>query len=282
MCGLTGFWRPDGIEADPARAQVTAMAARLLHRGPDDGGAWLDAEAGIALGHRRLAIVDLSAAGHQPMASAGGRYVLAYNGEVYNHLALRGQLEAAGAAPAWRGHSDTETLLACFEAWGVERTLQASVGMFAIALWDRSERTLTLARDRIGEKPLYYGWQGNSFLFGSELKALRAHHAFNAAIDRGALALLLRHNYIPAPYSIYQGIRKLPPGTWLRLGAGQRDVTPVAYWSLAEVAERGVAHPFQGSEADALDALEQHLGNAVRGQMMADVPLGALLSGGID
>lgn len=282
MCGLTGFVSPSGVVAADAERQVQAMAARIRHRGPDDAGVWSDAESGFAIAHRRLSIVDLSPAGHQPMHSASGRWVLAYNGEVYNHLALRQQLEVEGAAPAWRGHSDTETLLACMEAWGVERTLRASVGMFAIALWDRSERTLTLARDRIGEKPLYYGWQGDTFLFGSELKALRAHPAFNAAIDRGALALLLRHNYIPAPYSIYQGIHKLPPGTWLQLGAGQRDATAVAYWSLAEVAERGMTNPFQGSDADALDALEFHLGNAVRGQMMADVPLGALLSGGID
>ena len=282
MCGLTGFWRPDGIEADPARAQVTAMADRLHHRGPDDGGAWVDGAAGIALGHRRLAIVDLSAAGHQPMASADGRWLLAYNGEVYNHLDLRRELEAAGQAPPWRGHSDTETLLACIAAWGIERTLQASVGMFALALWDRSARTLTLARDRAGEKPLYYGWQGDTFLFGSELKALRAHPAFNAAIDRGALALLLRHNYIPAPYSIYQGIAKLPPGTWLQLRPGQRDAQPQAYWSLAQVAEAGMAHPFTGSDAEAVDALEQVLGAAVDAQRVADVPLGALLSGGID
>jgi asparagine synthase (glutamine-hydrolysing) len=243
---------------------------------------WCDAEAGFAIAHRRLSILDLSPAGHQPMHSASGRWVLAYNGEIYNHLGLRQQLAAEGAAPAWRGHSDTETMLACFEAWGIERTLQASGGMFAIALWDRNERTLTLARDRVGEKPLYYGWQGDTFLFGSELKALRAHPAFNASVDRGALALLLRHNYIPAPYSIYQCIRKLPPGTWLQLGPGQRDVAPVAYWSLAEVGERGTTHPFEGSDADAIDALEHHLGQAVREQMMADVPLGALLSGGID
>ena len=281
MCGLTGSWAWKSHGEDIA-AVAQAMAARIHYRGPDDSGVWCEPESGFALAHRRLSILDLSPAGHQPMHSSSGRWVLAYNGEVYNHLALRQQLESEGAAPEWRGHSDTETLLACIEAWGMERTLQASVGMFAIALWDRSERALTLARDCIGEKPLYYGWQGDTFLFGSELKALRAHPAFNAAIDRGALALLLRHNYVPAPYSIYQGIHKLPPGTFLRLAVGQREVEPVAYWSLAEVAERGTANPFEGSEADALDALERHLGNAVRGQMVADVPLGALLSGGID
>ena len=281
MCGLTGFWQP-GAEAQLLAATAQAMADRILHRGPDGGGTWIDPESCIALAHRRLSILDLSPAGHQPMVSSSGRWVLVYNGEVYNHLALRQKLEGEGTAPAWRGHSDTETLLACIEAWGIERTLQASVGMFAIALWDRSERALVLARDRIGEKPLYYGWQGDVFLFGSELKALRAHPVFNAGVDRGALALLLRHNYVPAPYSIYQGIHKLAPGSYLRLGAGQRDVEPVPYWSLADVAERGMAQPFAGSDAEALDELERHLGHAVRGQMVADVPLGALLSGGID
>jgi asparagine synthase (glutamine-hydrolysing) len=281
MCGLTGFWVPGGSHGDLALV-AGAMAERIRHRGPDDSGAWVDGDSGFAMAHRRLSILDLSPAGAQPMHSATGRWVLAYNGEVYNHLALRQQLEQAGAAPTWRGHSDTETLLACISAWGVERTLQASVGMFALALWDRSERALTLARDRIGEKPLYCGWQGDTFLFGSELKALQAHPAFNATVDRGALALLLRHNYIPAPYSIWQGIHKLPPGTWLRLAAGQREVQPQAYWSLAEVAERGMAQPFTGTETQAIDGLEQRLGEAVRGQMVADVPLGALLSGGID
>ena len=281
MCGLAGF-RSLGPVRGGHDSIAQAMADRIRHRGPDDEGVWVDSDAGFALAHRRLSILDLSPAGHQPMHSSSGRWVLAYNGEVYNHLVLRTQLEQAGAAPTRRGHSDTETLLACIEAWGIERTLQASVGMFAIALWDRNERALYLAHDRIGEKPLYYGWQGDTFLFGSELKALRAHPAFNAAIDRGALALLLRHNYIPAPYSIYQGIHKLPPGTWLRIEQGQRDAQPVAYWSLANVAEHGVANPFAGSDVEAVDALELHLGAAVRGQMVADVPLGALLSGGID
>jgi len=281
MCGLVGF-RSFASVPDGHATLARAMADRIRHRGPDGEGVWVDPEAGFAVAHRRLAILDLSSAGHQPMQSGSGRWVLAYNGEVYNHLRLREQLHAEGAAPEWRGHSDTETLLACFEAWGIERTLQASVGMFAIALWDRAERALYLARDRIGEKPLYYGWQGNTFLFGSELKALRVHPAFNAAVDRGALALLLRHNCIPSPHSIYAGIHKLPPGTFLKLGEGQREVQPVAYWSLAEVAQRGMANQFAGTDAEALDALELHLGNAVRGQMVADVPLGALLSGGID
>jgi asparagine synthase (glutamine-hydrolysing) len=281
MCGLVGFrsldTAPDG-HADLARQ----MADRIRHRGPDDDGVWVDPEAGLALAHRRLAILDLTSAGHQPMQSSSGRWVLAYNGEVYNHLSMREQLHADGAAPEWRGHSDTETLLACFEAWGIERTLRASVGMFAIALWDRAERTLYLARDRIGEKPLYFGWQGDTFLFGSELKALRMHPAFKSTVDRGALALLLRHNYVPGPYSIYAGIQKLPAGTLLKMETGQRDAQPVAWWSLAEVAERSKCNPFSGTDEAAVDTLERLLGSAIRGQMMADVPLGALLSGGID
>lgn len=281
MCGLTGFLCPrSAVDGHAGLAQ--AMADRLRHRGPDDEGVWVHPDAGFAVAHRRLAILDLSSAGHQPMLSASGRWVLAYNGEVYNHLVLRHQLQSEGVAPDWRGHSDTETLLACIEAWGIERTLRASVGMFAIALWDRTERSLYLARDRIGEKPLYYGWQGDTFLFGSELKALRAHPAFNASVDRGALALLLRHNYVPGPYSIYTGIHKLPPGTLLRVETAQRDAQPVAWWSLGEVAERGTNHPFGGNDADAVDTLEHLLGNAIRGQMLSDVPLGALLSGGID
>lgn len=281
MCGLSGFWARSPTAMDSGSV-ASAMADRLRHRGPDDGGVWLDPEAGVALAHRRLAIVDLSDAGRQPMASADGRWVVAYNGEIYNHLELRKRLEADGLAPAWRGHSDTETLLATVEAWGVQDALARSVGMFALALWDRRQRTLWLARDRAGEKPLYYGWQGETFLFGSELKALRAHASFGASVDRGALALLLRHGYVPGPHTIYSGICKLPPGSWLRLRHDEHHARPVAYWSLAEVAERGLADPFPGSEVEAVDELERRLGAAVRSQMVADVPLGALLSGGID
>ena len=281
MCGLAGFWTDKGYSASFA-ATASAMADRIRHRGPDDHGVWCDEQAGYAVAHRRLAILDLSPAGHQPMHSADGRWVLAYNGEIYNHLELRQRLQAERAAPEWRGHSDTETLLACVVAWGVETTLKRSIGMFALALWDRTERSLWLARDRMGEKPLYYGWQTDSFLFGSELKALRAHPAFNAEVDRGALSLLLRDNYIVEPHSIYAGIFKLPPGSLLCVKSGQREVKPSTWWSMTESAERGEAQPFAGNDAEALTALEQHLGTAVRSQMIADVPLGALLSGGID
>jgi len=216
------------------------------------------------------------------MLSHCGRYVIAFNGEVYNFVAMRGELERAGTAPAWRGYSDTEVILAAIAAWGLEAALKKLVGMFAFALWDRETRTLSLARDRLGEKPLYYGWQGGAFLFGSELKALKAHPAFHAEIDRDALTLFLRHNAIPAPYSIYQGIHKLPPGTFLQIRAGQKDARPVAYWSVRSVAEAGQRNLFRGGDAEAVMELERLLGQAVGGQMVADVPLGAFLSGGID
>jgi len=258
------------------------MANAIGHRGPDDAGTWEDADAGIALAHRRLSILDVSSAGHQPMGSACGRYVIAFNGEIYNHAELRRELEAAGKSAGWRGHSDTETLLAAISVWGIGATLEKCVGMFAFALWDRTERKLTLARDRLGEKPLYYGMQGDTLLFGSELKALRQHPAFRAEIDRDALALYLRHNCIPAPYSIYQKIRKLPPGTWLEVGQAGALREPVAYWSAQQVAESGQHDPFAGSEQDAVDELERLLKQSIGGQMVADVPLGAFLSGGVD
>lgn len=281
MCGLTGFWQPGGFHVEDAKAMAEAMAERIAHRGPDDSGVWVDGEAGIALAHRRLSIVDLSAAGHQPMISVSGRYVLVYNGEIYNHRELRLALNI-GSAASWRGHSDTETILAGFEAWGIEVTLQKTVGMFALALWDRHERALYLARDRLGEKPLYYGWQGDTFSYGSELKALKAHPAFQGEIDRNAVALMLRHNYIPAPYSIYRGICKLPPGTYLKIPGSGKEEAPIAYWSLLDVARRGRAQPFAGSDQGAVAALDEKLRESVGLQMIADVPLGAFLSGGID
>ncbi|HUW29070.1 MAG TPA: asparagine synthase (glutamine-hydrolyzing) [Sulfuriferula sp.] len=282
MCGLTGYWKATGHSTEEAEAVVGAMARQITHRGPDDQGVWTDTDAGIALAHRRLSILDLSPQGHQPMVSQCGRYVIAFNGEVYNFAALREELEQAGVAPAWRGHSDTEVMLAAIAAWGLGAALKKFVGMFAFALWDRETRTLSLARDRLGEKPLYYGWQGDTFLFGSELKALKAHPAFRAEIDRDALTLFLRHNAIPAPYSIYQGIHKLPPGTFLQVYAGQKNAPPLAYWSARSVAETGQRNLFRGNDAEAATELERLLGQAVGGQMVADVPLGAFLSGGID
>ncbi len=285
MCGLAGFLDLDrGQGADALRTTAGRMADALRHRGPDDAGVWADAEAGVALGFRRLSIIDLSAEGHQPMHSASGRYVLVFNGEVYNFEVLRRELEAAGAAPTFRGHSDTEVMLAAFEAWGVEAAVRRFVGMFAFALWDRRDRRLYLVRDRLGEKPLYYGRFGGLFLFGSELKALRAHPGFRGDLDRAALALYLRHSCIPAPYSIYKGVFKLPPATILTLDAANHvgTPTPVPYWSARQAAEDGAADPLTGGEADCVDRLEHLLRDAVRQEMVADVPLGAFLSGGVD
>lgn len=261
------------------------MTDTLGHRGPDDGGVWVDDAAGIAIGHRRLSILDLSCAGHQPMRSADGRYIIAFNGEIYNHKDLRRRLEAERTSAGWIGESDTETLLAAFGAWGIRETLRAVVGMFAIALWDRRDRILTLARDRMGEKPLYYGWQKGTLLFASELKALRGHPAFCTEIDRGALTLYVRHGYVPAPHSIYRGIHKLSPGSYLHVRVCRGEVTsaePIAYWSLLEAIDAGRDNPFDGSDTEAVDLLEQTLRTAVETQRLADVPVGVFLSGGID
>lgn len=297
MCGVTGFFvGPEGRLPGDWSDILHRQGAALSHRGPDDSGVWLDRDAGIGLAHRRLSILDLSSAGHQPMISASGRFVITFNGEIYNHLELRREL----GARVWRGHSDTETILEGFDAWGVERTLGRTVGMFAFALWDKAERTLTLARDRMGEKPLYYGWNRGAFLFSSELKAMRAFPGFRAEINRNALALLLRYNYIPAPYSIYQGIYKLLPGTLLVVNAEScggspwesdapplescraRGVSLQPYWKLLDVVEKGLARPFAGTQDEAADELEGVLTEAVRSQQISDVPLGALLSGGVD
>ena len=282
MCGIAGFFAPAALAPEAIRI-AQAMGDRLRHRGPDGQGEWLDAEAGIALAHRRLAIVDLSEAGRQPMASADGRWVLTFNGEIYNHLALRDELQKQGQAPAWRGHSDTETLLAAIAAWGVEAAVRRTVGMFAFGLWDRRDRALTLARDRLGEKPLYYGSQGGVLMFGSELEALKAHPDYRAEIDRGALALLLRFGYVPAPWSIHAGVRKLLPGTLLRIGRpSDSNAAPVPYWSVQELALAGARQPLALSDAEAVDTLERLLRQSIEGQRIADVPLGAFLSGGID
>jgi asparagine synthase (glutamine-hydrolysing) len=284
MCGIAGFLASDGLEGRGGEV-LEAMTAVLSHRGPDDSGTWLDAEGGMALGHRRLSVLDLSPHGAQPMRSASGRFVISYNGEVYNFAGLRAELEASPAPRiAWRGHSDTEVVLAAFERWGVEQALQKFVGMFAFALWDRRERELTLVRDRLGEKPLYYARLGQGFAFASELKALKRHPDWRGEIDRDALALLLRHGYIPAPHSIFKGVHKLPAGTLLRVGAvhAQAALEPKRYWSAKEVAEAGTRHPLELSERDAVTQLEALLTGAVAQQMIADVPLGAFLSGGVD
>ncbi len=280
MCGIAGVMAPE-IAKETVEGDVRSMIGKLRHRGPDDCGTWADD--GIALAQARLSIVDLSEAGHQPMISADGRFVIVFNGEIYNHVEMRRMLESGGQAYEWRGHSDTETFLAALSAWGIRRALTVSTGMYAFSLWDRKEKALTLGRDRMGEKPLYYGWQGDNFLFGSELKALCAHSSFEAPVDRDVLTLYMRHMYIPAPYSIYKGISKLMPGTFLTLDAASRIggmPEPETYWSVKAAAQQKIDTRI--TDADALAELEEILGRAVAGQMMADVPLGAFLSGGID
>jgi asparagine synthase (glutamine-hydrolysing) len=283
MCGISGFL-DTSRRHNTRELEETAleMANTLRHRGPDDVGAWADGEAGIALGHRRLSILDLSSLGHQPMRSACGRYVVSFNGEIYNFRALRRELEELGCS--FRGHSDTEVMLTCFSQWGVHQAVKRLNGMFAFALWDRQERLLHLSRDRFGEKPLYYGWMGKTFLFASELKALRAHPDFVKEVDRNVLALYLRHNYIPAPYSIYRGIAKVLPGTLATISTANADRSPkvTSYWSARTAAEHGIMNPFAGTETEAVARLDELLRDAVKLRMESDVPLGAFLSGGVD
>lgn len=280
MCGIVGI--VGGVAASSEGAFLARrMADTIRHRGPDSDGVWVDAEAGVALSQRRLAIVDLSSAGAQPMISQSGRYVIVFNGEIYNHAEMRARLDRDHGVHAWRGHSDTEVFLAAIEDGGLNKALETAVGMFAFGLWDRRERTLTLGRDRLGEKPLYYGRVGKAFVFASEPKAFHPLPDWRPEIDRNALMLLMRHNYIPAPYSIYQGIRKLRPGHLLVLSDDlQERVAP--YWSAKEIAEQGRREPFAGTPEEAVDEVERHLRRALEGQMIADVPLGAFLSGGID
>jgi asparagine synthase (glutamine-hydrolysing) len=286
MCGIAGFLNRRGFDAASASALAKAMGVEISHRGPDEASEWVDGETGIALAHRRLSIVELSAAGSQPMVSLSGRYIIVYNGEIYNHLELRAKLRDGGYTGVWRGHSDTETLLAAIEVWGLTSALTESVGMFAIALWDRVERNLYLARDRLGEKPLYYGWQGTgdkrTLLFGSELKALVRHPAFSGQIDRTSLSRFLRHGYVPAPSSIFFGIDKLRPGVIATFSPDRSEPVLSAYWSPSKIIQEGQLNPLEISPDAAVDHLESLLRRAVAQQMVADVPLGAFLSGGVD
>lgn len=280
MCGIAGFVTL-GQDQTWMATVVQKMGQQLAHRGPDSSGVYVDSAAGLAFSHQRLSILDLSAEGNQPMQSHCGRYVIIFNGEVYNHLLLRERLYSREIP--WRGHSDTETLLAAISCLGLEAALQLTVGMFAFALWDRQEQVLHLARDRMGEKPLYYGWSGGSFMFGSELKALKVHPRWHAEINREALTLFLRYKYVPAPLSIYQNIFKLPPGHLLSLSlTGNRKESLTAYWSVYQAAQSGLAYPFVGDEVEAAEALDRLLRQSVQQQITADVPVGAFLSGGYD
>jgi len=279
MCGIAGVLTSARVSQDQLERDAKAMGDSIAHRGPDDYGVWSDAECGIALSHRRLSIVDLSPAGHQPMVSADGRYVIIFNGEIYNFQDLRPAVEARGIK--LRGHSDTEVMLESFALFGIEATVPKLIGMFTIAVWDRRERTLTLIRDRLGIKPVYWAKFGGLFLFGSELKALRAHAGWSPQLNRGAIAAYLRHNYIPAPHSIYQGVYKLEPGSILTLPWGGEPKIN-RFWDARAVARAGLANPLDTSDDEMVDQLEALLKDAVRRRMVADVPLGAFLSGGVD
>lgn len=280
MCGLVGFLGGDLPLAERGGV-AAAMARSLEHRGPDDSGEWVDPRSGLTLGFRRLSIVDLSPAGHQPMMSATGRYVIVFNGEVYNFETIRDDLLSAGDLPSLRGHSDTEVMLAAIEAWGVEGAVSRFIGMFAIALWDRERRELHLIRDRMGVKPLYVGVCGGTVLFGSELKAFRHHPDFRGEIDRDALAAYFRYTFVPAPLTIYKSVQKVLPGTIVTIPE-RGEWKRVAYWSVAAAAMEGLAYPFKGDEEEAAERLDELLRSAIGLRMVADVPLGAFLSGGVD
>jgi len=279
LCGITGFI---DLKNKIEKAHLQKMVTTLSHRGPDDEGIWFDPKSGIALGHRRLSILDISQEGHQPMVSASGRYVIVYNGEVYNFKTLRNELIKHGYS--FRGHSDTEVILAAIEAWGIESAINQLIGMFALALWDNSEQQLYLVRDRLGIKPLYYGWSNGTFIFASELKALCAYPNFQPSIDRDALTLYFRYGYIPTPYTIYQDISKLPPGHILQLSTNKKENNQRiwAYWSIKTVAKKGPKEPLSKDSYESVERLETLLKDAIGIRMIADVPLGAFLSGGVD
>ncbi len=278
MCGITGI---AGYKGDPIK-DIEAMNARIIHRGPDAGGHYLDENRHVVIGHRRLSIIDLSEAGAQPMTSHSGRYVMAYNGEIYNAPDIKKELTGQYGDLTFKGTSDTEILLEAIERFGIEKTLKKCRGMWGISLYDRETGRICLSRDRMGEKPLYFGRIQGQFVWASDINSIKAIHGFDAPIDNVVLAVYLRYGYIPAPYSIYKGIYKLKPGTILTIDPPYSKWEESAYYDIREVALNGQSHPFDGSEKEAADELEKRLKNALKGQMISDVPLGAFLSGGID
>jgi asparagine synthase (glutamine-hydrolysing) len=280
MCGLAGFYSHHVSDND-AHILLKNMGDAIKHRGPDDHGTWYVPGAGVGFSHRRLAIVDVSSAGHQPMLSKDGRYMIAFNGEIYNHLLLRAEIEALKPI-TWKGYSDTETLLAAFDVFGIVDTIKKTVGMFAMSVWDKEKSDLFLIRDRLGEKPLYYGWQNSVLVFGSELSSLKIHPDFNSEIDRNSLSLFLRRGYIDAPFSIYKSVSKLEPGKILKFNVKDDMPVEICYWSASDEIIKGASSPFEGSRTDVVDQLESKLKEAIKMQMVADVPLGAFLSGGVD
>lgn len=278
MCGIAGFWQTKRGSEHPLEL-LKQMGNAMAHRGPDDSGCFYDRATGLGLSFRRLSIIDLSPAGHQPMGSASGRYTIIFNGEVYNSEEIRREL---GDGYIWRGHSDTEVILEAIERWGLAAAVRRFVGMFAFALWDHKEHNLSLVRDRLGIKPLYYGFVGGDFVFASELKAIHDYPGFEGTIDQGAVALFMRHNYVPSPHCIYQGLFKLEPGRILVLKSPYEKPALSCYWSADEVAKAGFESRLDGSDEEVITQLETILANAVRLRMIADVPLGAFLSGGVD
>ena len=290
MCGLAGFFSPSNQhqfanQSDTFTTIISAMTKNLTHRGPDDAGIWLNKDDGIALGHRRLAILDLSSSGQQPMHAPSGRYVIVYNGEIYNFLQLKTQLQKK--KHPFSGSSDTEVILALICEYGLERALTHLSGMFAFALWDKQEKTLHLVRDRIGEKPLYYGLVNGVFVFGSELKAIRAYPGFQNKINRASLGLFMQYAYVPAPHSIYENIYKLTPGTSLTLpqsmlNSKKKLPEPKAYWSAIQIAQTGVEKPLHLTDTEAIDQTDHLLNTVIKSRMISDVPIGVFLSGGID
>lgn len=286
MCGIAGFFRPTGFKRETGAQTVADMTQQLRARGPDALAHWCDPEAGIALGHARLSVIELSQNGAQPMASSSGRFILVFNGEIYNHLELREALLSRFSKENYRGHSDTETLLAGFECWGVRETLSKAVGMFSFALWDRQDRRLSLGRDRFGEKPLFFGWQGEgpeaSLLFGSEIKALHAHPAFERRLDRDSAIRYFERHCVPGTASIFEGINKIEPGSVLTFDTRSREATKQIYWDISAAVSRGAENRFQGGNEALLEQMDDLLFKAVKRQMLSDVPLGAFLSGGVD
>ncbi|HEX7754825.1 MAG TPA: asparagine synthase (glutamine-hydrolyzing) [Niabella sp.] len=278
MCGITGFINKKSFDSVASQEVIMAMANKIAHRGPDDAGYWLNEEDGLAFGHRRLSIIDLSQAGHQPMMSESGNYVIIFNGEIYNHLEIRDEIAKAH----WRGTSDTETLLAGIELWGLKKVLEKATGMFAIALWDKKNKTLSLARDRIGEKPLYYGWNNGIFFFGSELKSFTSHPSFAASVNIESLAYYAQHGFVSGVESIYDGIKRVVPGSIVVINANTEIVSNEPYWSLDNVVSDSVNTRFKGTAQEAIEELESLIIKSVSQQMLSDVSLGAFLSGGID
>ena len=284
MCGIVGFFGEVGIDNESNILMLENMTNSMISRGPDDCGTWFDNINFIGLGHRRLSILDLSILGHQPMISFSGRYVIVFNGEIYNHLSLRDELK--GMISSWKSSSDTETLLSSFEVWGIEKTISKCVGMFAFAVFDTVAKKLVLGRDRFGEKPLYYGWQGSgssrSFVFSSELKALKKHSSFENKLSLEAISLFAQYSYIPSPLSIYEGIYKLEAGNLLCLDIKSKSTNKIVYWNINEVVHKAKSNQFSGNVFECVKTLEDLLIESLKGQMLSDVPLGAFLSGGID